>query len=93
MQTWKISFKYENQPWLPSLSQVGQLRGGQKADLLKSLPSTSAQIATQPAVDAVILDGAVIVQMLQPRTAHTFDEYFSNVFAPYILKQLETAKS
>ncbi len=30
-------FKYENQPWPPSLSQSGQLRGGQKADLVKCL--------------------------------------------------------
>jgi hypothetical protein len=86
-------FKYENQPWPPSLSQLGQLRGGQKADLVKCLTNTSAQIVTQPVVaDAVILDGAVIVQMLQPRTARTFDEYFSTVFAPYILRHLETAK-
>ena len=85
-------FKYENQPWPPSLSQLGQLRGGQKADLLKCLPSTSPQIAPQPVVDAVILDGAVIVQMLQPRTARTFDEYFNTVFASYILKHLETAR-
>ena len=76
----------------PSLSKLGQLRGGQKADLLKCLSNTSVQIATQPAVDAVILDGAVIVQMLQPRTARTFEGYFSNVFTPYILKHLETAK-
>ena len=85
-------FKYENQPWPPSLSQLGQLRGGQKADLLKCLPSTSAHIVPQPVVDAVILDGAVIVQMLQPKTVRTFDEYFTTVFTPYILKQLETAK-
>ena len=86
-------FKYENQPWPPSLSQLGQLRGGQKADLLKCLPSTStSHIAPQPVVDAVIIDGAVIVQMLQPKTVRTFDEYFSTVFAPYILKHLETAK-
>ena len=85
-------FKYENQPWPPSLSQLGQLRGGQKADLLKCLPSTSAHIVPQPVVDAVILDGAVIIQMLQPKTVRTFDEYFTTVFTPYILKQLETAK-
>ena len=85
-------FKYENQTWPPSLSQLGQLRGGQKADLLKCLPSTSAHTASQPVVDAVIFDGAVIVQMLQPKTVRTFDEYFSTVFAPYILKHLETAK-
>ena len=80
-------FKYENQPWPPSLSQLGQLRGGQKADLVKCLSSTSAQITTQPVADAVIL-----VQMLQPRTARTFDEYFSTVFASYILRHLKTAR-
>ena len=69
----KDFFKYENQPWPPSLLHLGQLRGGQKADLVKCLPSSSAQIATQPVADAVILDGAVDVHMLQPRTACTFD--------------------
>ena len=32
-------FKYENQPWPPSLSQMGSLRGGQKADLVKCFQS------------------------------------------------------
>ena len=72
-------FKYENQPWPPSLLQLGQLRGGQKADLALCLPSTSAEIATQPVTDVVILDGTAVVQMLQPGTAHTFDEYLSAV--------------
>ena len=85
-------FKYENQPWPPPLSQLCQLRGGQKADLALCLPSTSAEIATQPVADVVILDGTAIVQMLQPRTARTFDEYLSTVYAPYILKHLETAR-
>ena len=31
--------------------------------------------------------------MLAPKTSRTFDEYFSTVFAPYVLKQLENAKS
>ena len=39
-------FKYESQPWLPSLLQLDQLSGGQKAALALSLPSTSAEIAT-----------------------------------------------
>ena len=85
-------FKYENQPWPPSLSEQGKLRGGQKADLLKQLPYTAVEMPTHPYVDAVILDGAVIVQMLQPKTARTFDEYFSAVFAPYVLNHLENAK-
>ena len=30
--------------------------------------------------------------MLEPKTSRTFGEYFSIVFAPYLLKQLENAK-
>ena len=59
---------------------------------MRCLPSKSAQIATQPVAGGVILDGAVAVQMLQPRIARTFDEYFSIVIAPYILKLFETAR-
>ena len=43
-----------------------------------------------PPVDALILDGAVIVQMLVPKQVNTFGEYFENIFKPYILKQLQT---
>ena len=43
-------------------------------------------------MDAVLLDGAVTVQMLELKTSRTFDEYFSIVFAPYVLKQLENPK-
>ena len=30
--------------------------------------------------------------MLEPKTSCTFDEYFSIVFVPYVLKQLENTK-
>ena len=85
-------FKFENQPWPPSLSETGQLRGGQKADLIKCLPNSSNQCTIQPTIDAAILDGAVIVQMLKPGTAQTFEDYFNYVFAPYITRQLETVQ-
>ncbi|XP_065060733.1 uncharacterized protein LOC135687992 [Rhopilema esculentum] len=86
-------FKYENQPWPPSLSQFGQLREGQKADLINCLTSLSAQVptTTKPSVDAVIIDGAVIVQMLQPKTVRSFDEYFTAISAPYILRILQNS--
>ena len=90
-ETWMIFFSYENQPWPPSLSDQGQLRRGQKADLLKCQPQATSPVST-PLVDAVIVDGAVIVQMLEPKPSRTFDEYFSIVFAPCVLKQLENAK-
>ena len=82
-------FKYENQPWPPSLSQMGKLRGGNKSDLVKCLPKFPN--GKFDASNAVILDGAVVVQMLPPSTAGTFEEYCDQVFRPYILRQLVTA--
>ena len=85
-------FTYENQPWPPSIAQNGKLRGGQKAELVKCLTNEAAEILEKPSVDAVILNGAVIVQMLPVKTSRTFEEYFVTVIAPYILKQLEAAR-
>ena len=39
-------------------------------------------------MDAIVFDGAVLVQMLSPGTADTFEEYINDVFAPYILRQV-----
>ena len=159
-------FQHENQPYPPSLSKLGELRSGKKADLIACLfpkddgkgmplcpqetpaaaednihdiigsedlehilggmmvddddepflftddcfdemdhltleqmaetdvsisPDTWLQIET-PTVDAKILDGAVVVQMLPPKLANTFQEYADNIFLPYIVHQLETVK-
>ena len=43
-------------------------------------------------MDAIILDGAAVVQMLQPTPVSTFEECFDSVVEPYILRQLEDAK-
>ena len=74
----KKFFKYENQPWPPSLSQMGKLTGGNKSDLVKCLPKFPN--AKFDAPNAVILDGAVVIQMLTLSTAGTFEEYFDQVF-------------
>ena len=56
---------FENQPWPPSLAQNGKLKSGQKADLGKCLDNDiSEESSDNNNVDAVILDGAVIVKML-----------------------------
>ena len=84
-------FTFENQPWPPSLAQSGKLRSGQKADLIKCILNQAEDPPSNFQADAVILDGAVIVQMLPVKTARTFDEYFNAIFVPYVLHQLETA--
>ena len=48
-----------------------------------------AALAGPPKVDAKILDGAFIVQLLSSRTSRTFQEFSDTVFIPYVLSQLE----
>ena len=42
-----------------------------------------------PAVDTIILDGAAVVHLLDPRTAQTFSYYTDTVTMPYIDIQLK----
>ena len=86
------SFKFENQPWPRSISHRGHLREGQKEDLVKSLKAVATPETGQPTPDAIILDGAVIVQMLPPGMVRTFEEYCQTVLGPYIAKQLQSVK-
>ena len=60
-------FKHENQACLPSLSQIGKLRSGTKADLLGCPESNSAAARGEaPGADVTILDEAVVVNFLKP---------------------------
>lgn len=88
-------FQHENQGWPPSLSQNGILRSGTKADLTTCLEaelpqSTESTLPEQtPRVDVVILDGAAVVNMLNPGKAVNFMAYASDRFAPYIKSHLQ----
>ena len=86
-------FAHENQATPPSLSVGGKFRLGSKADLLDCLDLESKQSANTPIVNAKIFDGAAVVQMLNPGTAKTFQEYADTVFIPYLSNHLATAQS
>ena len=68
-------FRHENQQCPPALSDGGRLYLGSKSDLLVCLECHAEPQSEAPTVTAVVLDGAVIVQMLKPGTAKTFEEY------------------
>jgi len=85
-------FSHENQATPPSLSTGGEIRFGTKADLLECLEVEKFQVTNAPVVDAKLLDGAVVVQMLNPGTMKTFQEYADKVFLPYVFQQLSTAQ-
>ncbi len=77
-------FKHENQSCPPSLSQHGKLRSCKKADLLECPDNCREARIESPPSDVVILDGAVIVNMIRPANTKTFDDYARNGFVPYL---------
>lgn len=86
-------FKHENQPWPPSLADKAELRQGVKADLVKCLARYASSLPSQhPDMEVLLIDGAVAVQMLNPGSAKTFQEYADNVFNPYILNKIQDIK-
>ena len=82
-------FCHENQAYPPSISDGSNLYQGTKSDLLTCLKEVSELHPDTPAVTSLIVDGAVIVQMLKPNTAKNFSEYATNIFIPYIRSQVQ----
>ena len=88
-------FQHENQACPPALSQNGMLRSGTKSDLLTCLENTllaskeHASIGhSSVQVSCTILDGAAIVNMLQPGAAKTFQDYATDILLPYLTSLL-----
>ena len=84
-------FRHESQACPPALSDGGSIRLGVKSDLLSCLETLSEPTSVVPPTSCIVLDGAVIIQMLKPATAKTFSEYAQRVFVPYILSKLHQA--
>ncbi len=81
-------FRHENQVCPPSLSNFGKLRQGTKADILSCLENCTELTSSQPNIDVIILDGAVVVNFLKPVAVRTFENYAVKVFLPYINAKL-----
>ena len=84
-------FIHENHSYPPSLSDHGNLRLGNKSDLLKCLESNIDPVSDSPPADAVILDGPAVVHILMPKDSKTFEDYATRIFLPYISKQFQNA--
>ena len=82
-----------NQACPPALSDNNNLYLGTKSDLLivLYLEDLSEVQSEAPVTSSVILNGALIIQMLKPAYAKSFAEYASQIFIPYILSQLQNA--
>ena len=55
-------FSHENQSFPPSLSSFDDIRPGTKSDVLSYLEKMCPPETARPEVDALLIDGAVIVQ-------------------------------
>ena len=84
-------FKHENQACPPALSDGGSIRLGVKSDLLTCLEELNQPTSEAPPTSCIVIDGAVIVQMLKPAAVKSFNEYAQQVFVPYILSKLQQA--
>ena len=82
-------FVHENHRYPPSLSQYGILRSGTKSSLVDRLEALGPSAKnTCPQIDALILDGAAIVNLLRPIGCKTFKAYAHDVFIKYVKSRL-----
>ena len=81
-------FTYENQGTPPSLSDMGRLYKGNKSEIVKYIYPKSNDEVPSPQSEVTILDGAAIVNMMEPNElVKTFEQYASQQFIHYIASQ------
>lgn len=77
-------FSHESSHHPPSLTRKGKMHHGNKSEILDCIVPRDLD-KHRPVTTAAVLDGAVLVQMLRPGSAVTIRQYFTDVFAPYVL--------
>ncbi|KAL7395746.1 hypothetical protein ABVT39_022389 [Epinephelus coioides] len=77
-------FSHESSPHPPSLTRKGKMYHGNKSEILDCIVPRDFD-NHRPVTTPDVLDVAVLVQMLHPGSAVTIGQYFTDVFAPYIL--------
>ena len=70
---------HENHAWPPSLASNNTMHQTTKSDLMECIESLSTQPEDIPSIDVIIVDGAGLVHILDPRkakvTVKTFQDY------------------
>ena len=81
-------FKHETRSSPPALSKNGEIRSGNKADLLHCMPLVTSE-KDEVNTEASVLEGSVLVNILKPGAANTFQEYSKTVFNPAALLDIK----
>uniref|UniRef100_H3B0T6 Uncharacterized protein n=1 Tax=Latimeria chalumnae TaxID=7897 RepID=H3B0T6_LATCH len=84
-------FSYENHSYLPSISEYGNLRKGNKTDTMVCLENCGTTEYAVPEATAVVIDGLVVVHVTKPGISKNFGQCSQAVFQPIIVAQLWTA--
>ena len=88
-------FRHVNRSYPPSLSQFGALGTGTKSTLVDRLKALTPSVATGnvcSCIDAIILNGAAVVNLLKPANCKTFADYAHDVFIKYVKSQFRSAQ-
>ena len=72
----------------PSISKEGEIRSGNKADLLPCLKDDREFPTTEPISQSAALEGLVLVNMLKPKNSKTFTDYAEDIFPVAISKKI-----
>ena len=64
-------FKHKTRRTPPALSKNGEIRSGNKADLLHCMPLVTSE-KDEVNTEASVLEGSVLVNILKPGAANTF---------------------
>ena len=78
-------FSHETLKYPPALTKCGEMRSGEKSDLLKYLQLTPPQ-SHLGNVSAAALEGSVLVNMIKPKKNKTFGDYCSEMLIPQLQK-------
>ena len=76
----------------PSLSKEGQIHSGKKADLLDCLERSCDVISIKPAIQGIVIEGAVLVNIIRPNGQRSFSEYFKQRLLPYLSNLLQSVQ-
>ena len=80
-------FKHETLSHPPSLSKFGEIRSGDKSELipcLKKLCEESDPLLGMPVVDGVVMEGSVMANQLKPNNNQSFTSYAAETVYPYL---------
>ena len=92
-------FQYETLSYPPAISEGGNLRTGDKSQLtthllgLVRIPTDVEPLSGTPVVDAVVIDGPVVVHQIKPVKNRTVDHYVEELIYPHLVRYKACSKA